>query len=106
MAKKVWLRWFAREYSVQYCEIAIRTIGPRTDSIFPGNLEEDLIFAPENNNAVCYIEKSAKKSFVDACVRMFGTDMESLNSFITLFHSLGKQYLDVSKKHVRYKCRS
>ena len=97
MENKVWLRWFAREYSVQYCEIAIRTIGPRTDSIFPGNLEEDIIFVPENNNAVCYIEKNTKQIFVNACVRRFGTDPQQLKTFIVLFHSLGKQYLDVSK---------
>ena len=98
MAKKTWLRWFAREYSVQYCEIAIRTLGKRTDSIFPGNLEEDIIFVPENNNAVCYIEKNTKQIFVNTCVKTFGTDMKSLKTFIALFHSLGKQYLDISKK--------
>ena len=98
MAKKVWLRWFAREYSVQYCEIAIRTLGKRTDSIFPENLEEDIIFVSENNNAVCYIEKNTKQIFVNTCVKTFGTDMKSLKTFIALFHSLGKQYLDISKK--------
>ncbi len=97
MAKKTWLRWFAREYSVQYCEIAIRTLGPRAGSIFPFDLEDSIIFVPENSNAVCYMDKSAKKRFVDACVKEFGSDMGSLKRFIGLFNSLGNNYLKISK---------
>ncbi len=97
MAKKIWQRWFAREYSVQYCEIAIRTLGPRASNIFSFDLEDGILFVPENNNAVCYMDKSAKKTFIDTCVNKFGSDMASLRKFIDIFDSLGKRYIEISK---------
>jgi len=92
-----WIRWYAREYSVQYCEVAINTLGSRTNEIFPYSFEEEIIFIPENKNQVCCMTEKANQELISACVNQFCKDKDSFQKFLGLFYKLGRAYVSFAE---------
>ncbi len=89
---------FSREYTVQYCDVALKAISWRAKHLVGNAYMKRLIILPQHKNQAFYFEKGEEKVFMDFVVAEFTSNQKRFNIFKDLFNSLGKKYVTVSKK--------
>jgi len=92
-----WRRAWCREYSVQYCEIALHALGKKVKHILPFYMEKQMII-PDNKHECMYYEKTEEKNFTEIIIKHFCENKQKFDLFVKLFYELGKDYVSIAKK--------
>lgn len=92
MFNKLW----SREYSVQYCQAALASLGPKQKAHIPSILIKSFAIT-ENNNQSFYVDSSEQAEF-DHRIKKRLLSSKSAKSFITKFHKYGKEYVTTALK--------
>lgn len=92
-----WNRVISREYSVQYCEVALRTLSEEVKQFLPYTLKKQFII-PEHTNECFYLEETEFKKLMDGIVKKYTSDQDTFEKFVSLFHELGKKYIEFCKE--------
>ncbi|MBI3291017.1 hypothetical protein HYZ76_01910 [Candidatus Falkowbacteria bacterium] len=96
-AKKLsWKKIWSREYSVQYCEVALRSLSREAQDILGTYMEHQLI-VPDNMNESVYFEIFEEQKFVRSIVRRFTGNKTKLKLFIKNFYQIGEDYQNFCK---------
>ena len=98
-----WKKLFSREYAVQYTEISLRSLSPEVKDIVPFTFYEQ-IYAPEENNEVCYADESKWEKFLKTIQDSFV--IKNFKKFEQLFIKTGNLYVDFAKKTAKANLRS
>jgi phosphohistidine swiveling domain-containing protein len=94
----LWKKVFSREYTVQYCEVALNSISEKVKHLVKNAGMEKLIILPQHKNQCFYFEEREKKKFIEFIVEEFTGDPKRFDGFKILFKKLGNDYVDVSKR--------
>lgn len=87
---------FAREYSVQYCEGSLRSLGHEVAEHIP-ELYLSQCYLPENGNeAACFNENEWKHFQIH--LKNIANDKTSTRKFLSLFHEYGREYIDTAAR--------
>ena len=92
-----WAKVFSREYSVQYCELALHSTGSRVKHLLNKTMIHPLII-PENKNECFYFESEEKKEFLASLVAQFSGSKETFSAYKDQFHRTGLAYLAFCQK--------
>ena len=92
-----WKRLFTRKYSVQYCEVALHSIGKRVAHLMPTYMERQII-TPDNKNECCYFEEEEAQRVMADLIERFATSKEHFKRFVKLFYQLGNTYVACAQK--------
>ena len=87
---------YAREYSVQYTEIAIRSLAHEVRDHVP-MLVLSQAYLPEQGNEACYVDKEEWQRFLDALSKRYSKE-STLKPLISRFHKYGKQYVATANR--------
>ncbi|OGE77958.1 MAG: hypothetical protein A2751_02865 [Candidatus Doudnabacteria bacterium RIFCSPHIGHO2_01_FULL_46_14] len=87
---------FSREYSVQYTEIAIRSLNTEAKKYLPA-LVYSQTYLPENGNEACYVYAPEWQAFLDKLAKKY-KNKENLKQFFKKFHAYGKAYVATAKR--------
>ena len=98
-----WKKLFSREYAVQYTEISLRSLSPEVKDIVPFTFYEQ-IYAPEENNEVCYVDGGKWEKFLKTIQDSFV--IKNFKKFEQLFMKTGNRYVDFAKKTAKANLRS
>ncbi|PIN76360.1 hypothetical protein COV17_02805 [Candidatus Woesearchaeota archaeon CG10_big_fil_rev_8_21_14_0_10_36_11] len=93
-----WKKIFSREYSVQYCGVALDSISERVKHLIRDSYMKNLIILPQHKNQCFYFEEEEEKKFIRFIVEEFTSNKNRFNHFKNLFNKLGKNYVDISQK--------
>ena len=94
MAKLV--KIFSREYSVQYTEVAIRSLSVEAKTHLPA-LVTSQTYVPEDGNESCYVDPDEWERFLNSLYRKY-QNQKNLNSFFAKFHHYGQRYISTAKQ--------
>jgi phosphohistidine swiveling domain-containing protein len=97
LPKISWKKIYAREYGVQYSEMAILCLSDRAKYHIPRPSVDQLVI-PEGNNTAFYIDKTAWRQLVWSLSNKYTTDVKNLEEYESQFVHDGKIYLDTAKK--------
>ncbi len=86
---------FSREYSVQYTEASLRSLGKEVQSHLPALLLTQC-YIPEEKNQACYADPAEWKNLHAALNKEYSTP-KKLKNLIANFHKYGKEYVATSK---------
>jgi phosphohistidine swiveling domain-containing protein len=92
-----WNKIVSREYSVQYCDVAMHCIGKRAKIIFPVYMEKQLVL-PDNNNEVYFFEDNEENKVIASIVNEYTDNKVKFQKFVTLFYKIGEDYVDFCRK--------
>ncbi len=86
---------FSREYSVQYTEASLRSLGKEVASHIPSLLLTQC-YIPEEKNQACYADPAEWKNLHTALDREYSSPTK-LKRLISDFHRYGKEYVSMAK---------
>lgn len=89
--KKVW----SREYSVQYCEMALHSVGKRV-KLLTCPMSHQLIL-PANHNQCCYFEDDEEQKFMESIVTQFSGNPQAFRSFVQELYATGEEYVQYAQ---------
>lgn len=93
-----WQKIYSREYSVQYCEIALRCGASESKSVTGGFVTRQA-FVPEGRGVQSYFVDADEWAHVNADVEKFhAADAKHFAKFRKSFDAIGNQYLAESRK--------
>ncbi len=93
-----WQKIYSREYSVQYCEIALRSGAKESGSLLGGYLTEQA-FVPEGRGVQSfYVDADEWVRLNNVVERVHSADATRFSKFKKQFDSIGRHYLSESKK--------
>jgi len=87
---------FSREYSVQYTEASLCSIGKEVKAHIPALLLTQC-YIPEEKNQACYADPAEWKALHLALDKEYSNPLK-LKKLISNFHKYGKQYVAAAKK--------
>ncbi len=90
------IKLFSREYSVQYTEASLRSLGPEVREHLPALLTTQT-YLPEPPNETCYADEQDWKQLLQSLDRTYASG-EQLQRLIERFHQHGKTYVEVSTR--------
>ncbi len=94
-----WQKIFSREYSVQYCEIALRCGAKESEGILGGYLVQQA-FVPEGRGVQSfYVDAGEWTGVTDSVEAFHARDSKRFAKFKKDFDVIGQRYLDESKKN-------
>lgn len=88
------IKLFSREYSVQYTEASLRSLGPEVRKHLPALLLTQT-YLPEPPNETCYADEEEWKQLLQSLDTTYAS-REPLQELIERFHRYGKQYVEIS----------
>ncbi|MFH1292296.1 MAG: PEP-utilizing enzyme [bacterium] len=88
---------FTREYSVQYTEVSIRSLGYEVKKYIPKLVLSQAYIPERDNNQGCYADKNEWKIFLGSLNKKY-SDKNRLSNFLLEFHKYGDGYVDTAKK--------
>jgi len=93
-----WQKIFSREYSVQYCEIALRSGAEESERILGGHLTRQA-FVPEGRGVQSfYVDAGEWMQLNDVVERVHAADSNRFSKFKRQFDALGNAYLAESRR--------
>ncbi len=90
------IKLFSREYSVQYTEASLESLGFPAKPYLP-SLVLSQAYLPEDKNQSCYADAKEWQTFLSKLEARYRTK-QNLELFFKQFHVFGKKYLEISKK--------
>lgn len=87
---------FSREYSVQYTEVAVRSLNAEVKKHLPSVVNSQA-YLPENGNEACYVDAAEWQRFLDSLAKKYNSK-KNLKQFFKKFHAYGKTYVDTAKR--------
>lgn len=95
LSKKDYIKIWSREYTVQYCEIAMRCVSKYTSPrVMPPKM--DIFFIPEQKNSSVFVEIRQLKASDEALEQII-LHPKKQKLFINQFHKFGRNYVALSK---------
>ncbi len=92
-----WKKIISREYSVQYCQMALLALSKRVRQFLPVCTEFSFII-PEHNNQCFYVEENEFQLLMEGIVEKYTSSKEKFVEFQNSFHNLGKEYVDFCRE--------
>lgn len=92
-----WKKIYAREYGVQYSEMAILCLSPKAKHHIPSP-SVDQVIIPEENNTVFYIDGVSWIELVESLNNAYTSHVKKLEDYEKQFVHDGEAYLAVAKK--------
>ncbi|HLD75601.1 MAG TPA: hypothetical protein VI874_01160, partial [Candidatus Norongarragalinales archaeon] len=93
----VWEKIWSREYSVQYSEVAIRSISEECRHLLGGLIRRKFILSDAQGIQTGYASAQEWRRFGDGLVAKFLSTPGRFETFKKTFHLLGKKYLAESR---------
>ncbi|MCJ7804245.1 hypothetical protein MUP35_00720, partial [Patescibacteria group bacterium] len=97
LAEISWEKIFAREYGVQYSEMAILCLSPRAKYHIPAPSVNQII-APEENNTAFFVDENSWKKVVESLNKKYTLSIDRLKKYEENFLRDGNDYLEITKK--------
>lgn len=91
-----WIKIYAREYGVQYSEMAILCLSPKAKYHIPSPSVNQIII-PEGNNTAFYIDANSWKQLVESLNKKYTNHLEKLKEYEKGFNRDGNKYLRLAK---------
>lgn len=97
LSKISWEKIYAREYGVQYSEMAILCLSPKAKyHISSPSISQVVI--PDENRSAFYIDKTAWKNLIESLNVSYTSNLHKLQQYEKGFLQKGKQYVNISRK--------
>lgn len=93
----LWTKIYAREYGVQYSEMAILCLSPKAAYHIPSPSVNQIII-PEGNNTIFNIDKNSWQKIVDSLNNKYTSHIDKLEKYESDFERDGNNYLNLCKK--------
>lgn len=87
---------FSREYSVQYCEAAIRSLSSEVKEYIP-HVVNSQCYIPEQGNQAGYFDAVDVEAFEAGLVDL-ASNKDKLDDFVLKFHKYGRDYVEISNQ--------
>lgn len=100
LSKISWKKIYAREYGVQYSEMAILCLSPRARHHIPHPSVNQIVI-PEGNNTAFYIDKTSWDNLVNSLNSAYTSNLQKLKSYENQFIRDGENYLAFTQKLVK-----
>lgn len=97
LSKISWKKIYAREYGVQYSEMAILCLSSKAKPHIP-NPSFDQIIMPDGSNTAFYIDSDSWKKLVESLNKKYTTKIVNLSEYEKQFNKDGLKYLSFAKK--------
>ncbi|MFH1790054.1 MAG: PEP-utilizing enzyme [bacterium] len=88
---------FSREYSVQYAEVSIRSLGLDAKVHSPSLVLSQAYIPEQGGNEGCYADKDEWREFISLLEKKY-LRKDQLKDFLNEFHRRGKDYINTSQK--------
>jgi phosphohistidine swiveling domain-containing protein len=92
-----WKKVISREYSVQYCEVALHAIGEKAKKYLPFCMKKQFVI-PDHKNECFYVNETEFAQFIQSVIEKYSGSSEKFRHFVELFHTLGKDYVAFCKQ--------
>ncbi|OVE74659.1 hypothetical protein BVX95_01645 [archaeon D22] len=94
----IWKKIISREYSVQYCEIALNSISKKANHLIGNFYMKKPIILPRHKNQCFYFEEEERRKFISFITDEFTGSVKRFAYFKNLFKKLGIDYVNTCKK--------
>jgi len=91
-----WKRIYAREYGVQYSEMAILSLSDRASDHIPKTSKAQIV-VPEGNNTVFYIDAGSWAQLVRSLDGKYAANIDALEGYEKEFEKRGNEYINAAK---------
>ncbi|OGK41216.1 hypothetical protein A3A74_04195 [Candidatus Roizmanbacteria bacterium RIFCSPLOWO2_01_FULL_35_13] len=92
-----WIKIYAREYGVQYSEMAVLCLSPKATYHIPSPSVNQVII-PEENNTAFYIDSNSWKKLIESLNNKYTLHLKKLGEYEKGFEKDGNNYLILAKK--------
>lgn len=97
LTKISWKKIFAREYGVQYSEMAILCLSPKAKYHLPQPSVNQIII-PEENNTAFFVDENSWVGVVESLNKKYTLSIDRLKKYEENFLRDGNDYLKITKK--------
>lgn len=91
-----WKRIYAREYGVQYSEMAILSLSEKASDHITSKSNAQIV-VPEGNNTVFYIDASAWAKLARSLDEKYAANIDALEGYEAEFEKRGSEYMEAAK---------
>lgn len=93
----IWKKIYAREYGVQYSEMALLCLSPKANYHIP-KPSVDQVIIPDENNTVFYIDETSWNNLIDSLNQKYTSDVKELEKYEKQFTIDGTNYVSLAEK--------
>lgn len=93
----LWKKILSRDYSVQYCEVALHALSKRVHNMLGEAAMQRALIVPQHKNQCFYFEKNEERLFLQFIIKHYASDKATFEAFVELFKKIGETYRTTCK---------